>query len=125
MHTILCKRSVHYHNNFGLNLRKSKSILLLLMFVVLTLPPFAFQLMHGLAGSEAACFIKRLATGLSSKWERNYPEVLCWVRTRLAFAILRATGLCERGTRSKWRCLGLEDGAGISDLTLYSYKQLV
>ena len=70
-----------------------------------------------LAGSEAACFIKRLSTGLSSKWERNYSEVLCWVRTRLAFAILRVTGLCVRGTRSKRRCLGLEDGAGISNLT--------
>ena len=78
--------------------------------------PLCFSV-DGLAGSEATCFIKRLATGLSSKWERNYSEVLCWIRTRLAFAILRATGLCVRGTRSKWRCLGLEDGAGISDLT--------
>ena len=78
--------------------------------------PLCFSV-DGLAGSEAGCFIKRIATGLSSKWERNYSEVLCWVRTRLAFAILRATGLCVRGTRSKWRCLGLEDGAGISDLT--------
>ena len=78
--------------------------------------PLCFSV-DGLAGSEAACFIKRLATGLSSKWERNYYEVLCWVCTRLAFAILRATGLCVRGTCSKWRCLGLEDSAGISDLT--------
>ena len=78
--------------------------------------PLCFSV-DGLAGSEAGCFIKRIATGLSSKWERNYSEVLCWVRTRLAFAILRATGLCVRGTRSKWRCLGLEDGAGIGDLT--------
>ena len=102
---------------FGLRLRKSKSILLLLlMLVVLTLPPLCFSV-DGLAGSEAVCFIKRLVTGLSSKWERNYSEVLFWVCTRLTFAILRATRLCVRGTRSKWRCLGLEDGAGISDLT--------
>ena len=78
--------------------------------------PLCFSV-DGLAGSEAVCFIKRLATGLSSRWERSYSEVLCWIRTRLAFAILRATGLCVRGTRSKWRCLGLEDGAGIGDLT--------
>ena len=36
---------------------------------------------------------------------------------RLAFAILRATGLCVRGSRSKWRCLGLEDGAAIDTVT--------
>ena len=75
--------------------------------------PLCF-LVDGLAGSEAACFIKRLAAGLSSKWERNYSDVLC---SRLAFAILRATGLYVIGARSKWRCLGLEDGAGIGDLT--------
>ena len=78
--------------------------------------PFCFSV-DGLAGSEAVCFIKRLATGLSSRWERSYSEVLCWIRTRLAFAILHATGLCIRGTCSKWRCLGLEDGASIGDLT--------
>ena len=78
--------------------------------------PLCFSV-DGLAGSEVACFIKKLATGLSSKWERNYSEVLWWIRTRLAFAILRATRLCVRGSHSKWRCLGLEDGAGINDLT--------
>ena len=78
--------------------------------------PLCFPV-DGLAGSEAACFIRRLAAGLSLKWERNYSDVLCWIRTRLAFAILRATGLCVRGARSKWICLGLEDGAGIDDLT--------
>ena len=78
--------------------------------------PLCF-LVDGLAGSEVACFIKRLATGLSSKWERSYSEVLYWIHTRLTFVILCATGLCVRVTRSKWRCLGLEDGAGIIDST--------
>ena len=32
--------------------------------------PLCFSV-DGLAGSEAACFIKRIATGLSSKWERT------------------------------------------------------
>ena len=57
--------------------------------------PLCFSV-DGLAGSEAACFIKRLAAGLLSKWERNYSDVLCWVRTRLAFAILRTMTVCER-----------------------------
>ena len=62
--------------------------------------PLCFSL-DGLAVSEAVCFLKRLAGGLSSCWDRTYPEVLCWIRTRLAFAILHATGLCVRGSRSK------------------------
>ena len=78
--------------------------------------PLCFSV-DGLAGSEAVCFLRRLAGGLSSRWDRTYSEVLCWIRTRLAFAILRATGLCVRGSRSKWRCLGLEDGAAIDHLT--------
>ena len=32
-------------------------------------------------------------------------------RARLMFAVLRSTILCLRGSRSKWRSLGLEDGA--------------
>ena len=58
--------------------------------------PLCFSV-DGLTGSEAICFLRRLAGGLSSRWDRTYPEVLCWIRTRLAFAILRATGLCVRG----------------------------
>ena len=73
---------------------------------------YSFQLMAWLVLKLLA-----LLRDLLLEWERNYSEVLCWVCTRLALAILRATGLCVRGTRSKWRCLGLEDGAGISDLT--------
>ena len=69
------------------------------------------------AGSEAVCFLKRLAGGLSSHWDRSYPEVLYWIQTRLAFIILRATGLYEQGSHSKQRCLGLEDGAAIDNLT--------
>jgi len=78
--------------------------------------PLCFSV-DGLTGTEASCFIKRLANGLSSCWDRSYSEVLCWVCTRLAFAILRATGLCLRGTRSKWRCFGQEDSAAIDSLT--------
>ena len=35
-----------------------------------------------------------------------------YVRARLAFAIIRATSLCLRGSRVKWRSgLGMDDGA--------------
>jgi len=49
-------------------------------------------------------------------WEKNYPEVLFWIRATLAFALVRATELCIRGTRTKWCCLGFEDGAIIGNL---------
>ena len=57
--------------------------------------------------------IKRIAGGLSSKWDKPYSPTINWVRNRLSFAVLRATNLCMRGTRSKWRSLGVVDGASI------------
>ena len=74
--------------------------------------PLCFSV-DGVAGSEAASFLRRLAISLSSRWERSFADVIFWIRARLAFAILRATVLCVRGSRSRWRCLGLEDGASI------------
>ena len=43
----------------------------------------------------------------------SFAEVLSWIHARLAFAIVRASVLCIRGSRTKWRSLGLEDGAAI------------
>ena len=65
-------------------------------------------------GHEAAMFLKRIADLLSAKWETDYGLVMGWIRTRLSFAILHATLLCIRGCRTKWRSLGLVDGASIA-----------
>ena len=67
----------------------------------------------GLVGGEAACFLKHIGRSLSSTWERHYGEVIRWMRARLAFALVRATIVCVRGSRTKWRSLGLEDGAAV------------
>ena len=67
----------------------------------------------GLLGNEAKVFVKRLAEGLSQKWDRSYSEVLCWVRTSLSFAIVRATILCLGGIRTKWRSIDNIDGASL------------
>jgi hypothetical protein len=67
----------------------------------------------GALGKEASFFLKYLSDRLATKWKRNYSDVVRWARTRLSFAILRATIQCIRGTRRKWRCLGIEDGAEI------------
>ena len=71
----------------------------------------------GLIGSESNTFIRRLADQLSIKWDHPYSSVLYWLRTRLSFALVRATNLCIRGSRSKIRSLNFEDGAGISLLS--------
>ena len=55
----------------------------------------------GMMGHEAAMFLKRIADFLSAKWETDYGLVMGWIRTRLSFAILRATLLCIRGCRTK------------------------
>ena len=54
-------------------------------------------------------FIKRLASGLAVGWDKNYNNVLGWVRVRLGFALVRATVLCLRGSRSSWRSIGFEE----------------
>ena len=65
-------------------------------------------------GKEGKMFFKTIAENLSQKWEKSYSKVMFWLRARISFAILRASVLCLRGSRTKWRCLGLEDGAPIS-----------
>uniref|UniRef100_A0A1X7UHG6 Uncharacterized protein n=1 Tax=Amphimedon queenslandica TaxID=400682 RepID=A0A1X7UHG6_AMPQE len=75
--------------------------------------PLCFTI-DGLVGVEANTFLKKLAERLSLKWDQPYGQVIYWVRKRLSFALLRATGLCLRGTRSKLRSIHFEDGAGIS-----------
>ena len=65
----------------------------------------------GVFGSEAEVFLKRLGENLAAKWNRGYSQVIGWVRARMSFAILRASILCIRGSRRRWRSLGLSDGA--------------
>ena len=49
-----------------------------------------------------------------SWWEKSNSEVLGWMRARLSFAILRATNLYLRGSRTKWRsAIGTDGGAGL------------
>ena len=54
----------------------------------------------GLLGKETDFLIRRLCDFLCVKWERPFSLVMNWIRTRLSFAILRATLLCVRGSRT-------------------------
>ena len=55
---------------------------------------------------------------IAVKWERSYCEVKGWVWARLVFAVLRSSIMCLRGASTKWRRLGLVDGAPISLILL-------
>ena len=67
----------------------------------------------GMLGSEAEFFVKRLDDFLAVRLERPYSVVMGWVRARLSFAVLWAVVLCVRGSRTKWRSLGIVDGASL------------
>ena len=71
----------------------------------------------GMLSSEAAFFVKGMSDFLAAKWERPYSVVSGWVRARLSFAILRTALLCVRGSRTKWRSLGIIDGASLPIVT--------
>ena len=76
--------------------------------------PFVTSI-DGVLAREANSVMKLLATKIALKWENPLSEVTLWVRATLAFAILRATNLCIRGSRVKWRSVvHMDDGAGTS-----------
>ena len=72
----------------------------------------------GMMGKDAARFLRRLADRLSCKWEKNYSRVIGWIRTCMSFAILRASILCLRGSRTKWRTIIVNDGSPLSLMTV-------
>ena len=55
----------------------------------------------GLLGPHTVSFMKRLADHIVDDTQKPYSRVIYWLRAKLGFAILRATGLCIRGTRYK------------------------
>lgn len=54
---------------------------------------------EGLLGKEARAILKRIASQLSIRWDRPYSVIMNFVKTRLAFAITKASHLCIRGSR--------------------------
>ena len=60
----------------------------------------------GMLAPEFASFLRKIGEALSTKWEKPYSKTKNWVKCRLSFAVLRASSVCFRGTRTKWRSLG-------------------
>ena len=62
-------------------------------------------------GLRPDIFLKTLAANLAHKWGKPFSQTCGYVRARLAFAIIRASSLCLRCSRVKWRSgLGFDDG---------------
>ena len=76
-------------------------------------------MVDGLLAPEMSVFVKHLSDRLASKWDVSYTTILYWIRSRLSIALVRATNLCVRGSRAKWRGLSFEDGGGIIDYSYY------
>ena len=67
-------------------------------------------------GAEAERTLKRLAEMMVWKWEKRYSYIINWIRAYMTFAVIRATNLCLRGSRNKWKGVigpGFEDGCGL------------
>eukprot|EP00731_Ephydatia_muelleri_P003314 Em0001g3314a len=75
---------------------------------------FAALSKNGALGVEGKAFMRLLSEKIAATWHKSNSEVMGYVRARLMFAILRATNLCIRGSRVKWRRrMEIEDGAGL------------
>ena len=74
--------------------------------------PLCFSI-DGLLGCEADVFLKQLANRLFDTWDRSFSDVLWWICLKLAFSLLHAVAACLHGSHTKWRSLGVEDGAAI------------
>ena len=76
----------------------------------------------GMEAPEAQAARKRLASMLSAKWGRHYSQVCGLVRSRLAFALARATSRCLRGTRdARLKFNRPLDWISHSGIRVYSY----
>ena len=64
-----------------------------------TFTPLVFSTAGG-ADPAAGAFLKRLASLLAAKKDLPYAMTIGWLRCRLPFALLRASILCLRGSRS-------------------------
>jgi hypothetical protein len=53
----------------------------------------------GTVGPEARNAEKRLATHLAGKWNREYSQMVYYVRVRMAIAVVRANSLLICGSR--------------------------
>ena len=76
----------------------------------------------GIAGREAQNAEKRLAVHLAGKWNREYSQMVFYVRVRMAIAVVHANSLLIRGSRDRQRARRplIPDGAALGDWQTWS-----
>jgi hypothetical protein len=76
----------------------------------------------GIAGREAWIAEKWLATHLAGKWNREYSQMVYYVRVRMAIAVVRANSLLIRVSldRQRPRRPLIPDGAALGDWWTWS-----
>ena len=60
----------------------------------------------GMACKEATAYEKRIASLLASKWERQYSEMVGFVRSKMSISLIRSNTMMMRGSRSSKRFVG-------------------
>ena len=72
---------------------------------------------NGVFGLESQMFIKRPAEKIAAKQQKDYANVIRWIRTRLSFETLRSAVLCVRGSRRPWHksCQSSDFGLLVSE----------
>ena len=81
--------------------------------------PLVFSV-DGLEGPECKAAMKHLASKLAAKWNRQYSQIVSFVRSRLAFTLVRAASRCLRGTRTPKQRVGRLEWASGSSVKLYN-----
>ncbi len=76
----------------------------------------------GIAGPEARNAEKRLATHLAGKWNREYSQMVYYVRVKMAIVVVRANSLLIHGShdRKQPRRPLIPDGAALGDWRTWS-----
>ena len=82
-----------------------------------TFTPLVMSTTGGM-GRAATTFYKRLASMISEKRDTEYSRTVNWIRCKLSFALLRASIMTIRGTRSSRHHAALETTQGPIDLQL-------
>ncbi len=74
----------------------------------------------GMAGPTTRAAEKRMASRLAWKWKREYSEMVGYIRTRMALAVVRSNTLMWRGSRTRRRAyLGSIENGGAMDTWQY------
>ena len=75
--------------------------------------------MDRLLGPEATATLKRIASGLATKWKQPYSNTCGYVKSRVSITLVRATHHCIRGSRVPAHRISVqrpqwEDDAGLN-----------